>query len=631
MQGVTIFEGLRDDTLTLHARLTGELAGRLAPTRSRLLGESRDKLASGQSIVVVCGEFKVGKSSLLNALVERPGLFPVDADIATSAVTTLRWGPEDTATVYFAEATPGDPASAPKPEVIDPAQAAEFVTEKGNPGNAKNVELIELTTPVPQLASGIVFADTPGVGSTNPAHTEVTRAYLKYADAVVFAISAAEPASALELDFLRVALENCPTVIIAVTMIDRLVDPAPMAAEARTRIARVTGRDPASLVIVPVSAHRHRDAIEDGDEELLAESGVPRLAGEIWQGLTVTVGVARVNAALDAMYAALTEAAAPVTNDLAALRGDPGKAEAELKEQQEKARLLRTDAQGWRRRLSDDVKTATRPAMGQLESDLDLLFERFREALGTPEAVNDPESIIRRAATAMIIAGENAGEALEAAFRRIADKYTTLTDLPVIISAVSSGHTALAVPVKPPPKPEHVQTHFSTMRQIWTGGIAAAGAGGLVGSIFAPGPGTAVGSAIGLVVGLFAARRDDKKLREERERKEYVAELRTTMLEKLNFGRRQLVRTVQDQVNDHSLALTRALEDEITAKSDAISASIRAIEETARSDARARAEHAKELSRQQGSLAALRNALDQLRHRANGMGRLPASPPEEAQ
>ena len=252
----------------------------------------------------MCGEFKVGKSlSLLNALVGRPGLFPVDADIATSAVTTLRWGPADTATVYFAEATPGDPASAPKPEVIDPARAAEFVTEKGNPGNAKNVELIELAAPIPELASGIVFADTPGVGSTNPAHTEVTRAYLKYADAVVFAISAAEPPTTQELDFLRVALENCPTVIIAVTMIDRLVDPAPMATETRTRIARDTGRDPARLVIVPVSAHRHRDAIEDGDEELLAESGVPRLAGEVWQGLTVTIGVARVNAALDAMYA----------------------------------------------------------------------------------------------------------------------------------------------------------------------------------------------------------------------------------------------------------------------------------------------------------------------------------------
>jgi gas vesicle protein/GTP-binding protein EngB required for normal cell division len=617
---MTAYEDLRDETLTVHAGLAGELTGRLAPTRSRLLDDSRGRLISGQFTVVVAGEFKRGKSSLLNALVERPGLFPVDADVATSAVTTLRWGPADSATVYFAEATPGDPASAP-PLVVDPARAAEFVTEQGNPGNAKSVELIELTAPIPQLASGIVLVDTPGVGSINPSHTEATRAYLKYADAVVFVVSAAEPAGTLELDFLKVALEHCPTVVIAVTMIDRVVDPEPVVTETRSRVAHDCGRDPASLVIVAVSAHRQRDAIEDGDAEVLAESGFPRLAEEVWQGLTVTVGVARVNATLDVMYAALTEAAAPIANDLAALRGDAGKAEAELKEHQEKARLLRTDAHGWRRALNDDVKNAARPVMAQLDLDLDLLFERFREALGTPEAINDPESITRRAASAMMIAGENASHALEAAFGRIADKYTALTDLPVTISAVSSDSTALALPLRPPPKPEQVHTRFTTARQIWTGGVVTAGAGGLIGSLIVPGAGTIVGSVIGLVTGLFYARRDLKKLREERERKEYVAELRTTVLEKLNSGRRQLVRNIQDQVNDASVALTRALDDEITAKSDAISASVRAVEETARGGAKARAQRAEELAREQDSLGALRSALDKLRARANGLAR----------
>lgn len=619
---MTAYEDLRDETLTVHARLAGELTGRLAPTRSRLLDDSRGKLVSGQFTVVVAGEFKRGKSSLLNALVMRPGLFPVDADVATSAVTTLRWGPTDSATVYFAEDTPGDPAAA-SPLVIDPARAAEFVTEQGNPGNAKSVELIELTAPVPQLASGIVLVDTPGVGSINPSHTEATRAYLKYADAVVFVVSAAEPAGTLELDFLRVALEHCPTVVIAVTMIDLVASHEPVVTEARSRIAHACGRDPASLVIVPVSAHRQRDAIEDGDSKVLAESGFPRLAEEIWQGLTDTVGVARVNATLDVMYAALTEAAAPIANDLAALRGDAGKAEAELKEQQEKARLLRSDAQGWRRALNDDVKSATRPVMAQLELDLDLLFERFREALSTPEATNDPESITRRAASAMVIAGENASDALQAAFGRIADKYTALTDLPVTISAVSSDAAALALPLRPPPRPEQVRTRFTTARQIWTGGVVTAGAGGLIGSLIVPGAGTIVGSVIGLVAGLFAARRDLKKLREERERKEYVAELRTAVLEKLNSGRRQLVRTIQDQVNDASVALTRALDDEITAKSDAISASIRAVEESARGSAKARAQRAEELAREQDSLGALRTALDQLRARANGLARSP--------
>jgi ribosome biogenesis GTPase A len=185
---MTAFEDLRDDTLAVYTSLTGVLAPRLAPTRTRLLAESRDKLVAGQLAVVVCGEFKRGKSSLLNALVERPGLFPVDADIATSAVMTLRWGPKDTATVYFAETTPGKPGSSPPPQEIEVSQAAEFVTEQGNPRNAKNVLRIDMAAPVEPLASGMVLVDTPGIGSLNPAHTAATRAYLKYADVILFVV-----------------------------------------------------------------------------------------------------------------------------------------------------------------------------------------------------------------------------------------------------------------------------------------------------------------------------------------------------------------------------------------------------------------------------------------------------------
>ena len=101
------FEELRDDTLVTYESITSILATRLEATRRRLLSESRARLLLASSHVVVCGEFKRGKSSLLNAVVERPGLFPVDADSRHLCGDEAALGARDAATVFFAETDPG--------------------------------------------------------------------------------------------------------------------------------------------------------------------------------------------------------------------------------------------------------------------------------------------------------------------------------------------------------------------------------------------------------------------------------------------------------------------------------------------------------------------------------------------
>ncbi len=613
------FEELRDATLVTYESIISILATRLEATRRRLLAESRDRLAAGQFYVVVCGEFKRGKSSLLNALVERPGLFPVDADVATSAVMRLRWGARDAATVFFAESDPGDPASAPPPQDIGVERAREFVTEQGNPANAKNVLRIEMEAAVPQLSSGMVLVDTPGTGSLNPAHMAATRAELRYADAILFVTSAVEPLSTAELDFLRRALAQCPIVVTAVTMIDKVVDPGPVVAEARSRIAQVAGLDPADLVIVAVSSFRKRDALEDGDDQLLAESGFPELEAELWSGLAVTCGAAQANAALDAMYTALAEAAAPIDNDLAALRGDWAKASAELREEQERYQRLKTDSHGWKRGLQDDLDRAVRPIQRQLESDLDDIRDEFRQALAAPETVDDPNRAISRASDGMVTAAERASEALEQAFEQVADKYAAITDLAITVSGVPVGPLSPAVTASAPPKAKE-PTGYSRFREMWMGALAGAGAGALIGTVV-PGVGNAIGGVVGFVAGLFGGNRYHKRITEERQRRAYIAELRDSVLPKLDAGRRQLLRDSADQIRDYNRALTHMLEDEITARGDSLAASIRALDETAQRDTRSRADKERDLTRQQAELASARVRLDQLHQRANSMAR----------
>ena len=70
---------------------------------------------------------------------ERPGLFPVDVDITTSAVITLQWAAHDMATVYFTEADPGDLASVRPPE--------EIPLERGHP-NRRLLDELERRLPL---------------------------------------------------------------------------------------------------------------------------------------------------------------------------------------------------------------------------------------------------------------------------------------------------------------------------------------------------------------------------------------------------------------------------------------------------------------------------------------------------
>jgi gas vesicle protein len=622
------FEELRDDVLSTFVTLEGLITQYLAETRRRLLAESRDRLAAGRYYVVVCGEFRRGKSSLLNALVERPKLFPVDVDITTCAVVTLQWNAKDSAVVYFTETEPGNPASAREPQSIAIADAAEFVTEQANPGNAKNVLRIEMGAAIPQLTSGLVLVDTPGVGSLNPGHTAATRTFLPNADAILFVASAVEPLGLPELNFLKLALSQCPIVVTALTMIDRVVAATPVVEEARTRIAEASGTDAAGLVIVPVSSFRKRDALEEQDPELLAASGFPELEAEIWGGLAITCGAAQIHAALDAMDSGLAEAAAPIANDLAALRGDRQKMADELHAEQEKYQQLKADSHSWKRELQNDVDRAARPIVRQLDSDLDTIRDEFRQALGTEEAISNGPALVQRMSDAMIDAANQANAGLEAEMKQIADRYSKLTDLSITVSGVTTASFDPSMSGASAEARKRPQG-YARFREMWLGASAGAGAGALLGTVV-PFVGTAVGALVGFVVGLFGGRKHQQRNAEEQQRRAYIADLRDNVLPKLEAARRRLTRDMADQVRDYGRDLLKMLEDEVTAKGESIAESIRRLSEAAQQDAKVRADRERDLVRQQQELADLRAELDTLRARTDGLSREQSGKPRSA-
>jgi GTP-binding protein EngB required for normal cell division len=152
----------------------------------------KQKLADETFNLVVAGQFKRGKSSVINSLLG-DRLLPVGVIPLTSVVTVIRSGPTVRARVEFLDGRAHDLAL----EAL-----ADYVTERGNPRNVKRVRQAVIEHPSAWLANGVQIIDTPGIGSIYEHNTDVTQEYLPQADAVLLIASVDQPVSRAELDFL---------------------------------------------------------------------------------------------------------------------------------------------------------------------------------------------------------------------------------------------------------------------------------------------------------------------------------------------------------------------------------------------------------------------------------------------
>lgn len=154
------------------------------------------KLEFAQFNLLVLGEFKRGKSTLINALIG-DAVFPTGVLPLTSVVTSISYSPTPRASVIFQDGRNVE---------LKLERIEDFVTEKGNPHNSKGVKNVEVEYPSEFLkATGVRIIDTPGVGSVHEHNTRTTFDFLPRADAAIFVFASDQPASRQELDFFKAA------------------------------------------------------------------------------------------------------------------------------------------------------------------------------------------------------------------------------------------------------------------------------------------------------------------------------------------------------------------------------------------------------------------------------------------
>lgn len=237
-----------------------ELAGELAaaariedPVLAARAERVAKRLAEGRFHVMVVGEFKRGKSTLVNALlgveVLPTGVLPL-----TAVLTEIVHGVEG-ATVVGSDGGRFE---------ISLDALADYVTEASNPGNERGVERVEVRVPAPVLGSGVVLVDTPGLGSIHLHNTEAGRASLLEADGAIVVLSADEPLSEEERALLENLAERRARTFLVVNRADHL-ESAELEEVRRFITAKVTdalGTAPELYCVsarAGLTAHKQRD------------------------------------------------------------------------------------------------------------------------------------------------------------------------------------------------------------------------------------------------------------------------------------------------------------------------------------------------------------------------------------
>ncbi len=154
-------------------------------------------------VLLVCGEFKRGKSSFINALLGQE-LCPVADGIATSTVSIIRNGEKAKAVRHYSTLVKNkknEEELSLNEEEISIDQISKFA--KGTSEEIDNTMFIEIETPNALLKNGLVVIDTPGVGSLDPRHLFLTLQALPKADAFFFVTDTGEPLTTTELGFIK--------------------------------------------------------------------------------------------------------------------------------------------------------------------------------------------------------------------------------------------------------------------------------------------------------------------------------------------------------------------------------------------------------------------------------------------
>ena len=395
-----------------------------------VLQTARVRIERPDTVIAVVGEFKQGKSSLVNGLLGEV-VCPVDDDIATACLTVLRYGPARTAQVHVRKGDADELVSVPVEEL-----GAHIVESR----SAKlALGLAEVELPNAFLRGGITLVDTPGVGSLNPGYMAMTLAYVRSADALLFVSDASAPLTATELDFLGRVRERCPVVVTVVPKTDLYPDWRVVLDLSAAELERLHMTRP-----LPISNALRMIALDRGRADLNDRSGYPELVSTLERDVVEPAAAISSRRAADDLERALSQVELSARAETEALTNSEEAQERleALNHARERFDHLRSNGSRWATVMNDgfadlvaDVEHRFRGSLRQVTREAEEQIESIDPAKRWETLTADVRERVARTAETMVLD-------LEQGSQRIAEEILALLREEDVDVAGLAGRTA---------------------------------------------------------------------------------------------------------------------------------------------------------------------------------------------
>ncbi|MCT9818968.1 dynamin family protein [Microbacterium sp. W1N] len=582
-----------------------DLAEHLVHTRARLV----DPYVR----VLVVGEYKQGKSKLINALVGAP-VCPVDDDVATRVATVVGYGQTPEAALIVRE----KPDAEPHRRGIPIDDVAGVVTSARPRHEGAEVLGAEVLLPREILKGGLRLVDSPGVGDVESFRELSTLSALAGAHAMLLVSDASQEYTAPELRLITQALRISTNVAAVVSKTDVYPE--------WRRIEQIDRRHLADVGDVPVfavSSDLRLTAAAERDRELNDESGFPALVSHLrTQVVGRTEALQRRAAAAD-LASVADQLLIAVQSELHALEHPEQTPEliAKLEIAKGRADEFRSRSSRWQTTLTDGIGDLIADTEHDLRDRLRRVQRQAEEAIDE----GDPGPIWDEFAAWL---DERVGEAVSDTFvwtnerqqwlaREVADQFLEgEDDIPDIDV---SDITGVLDPVDEIAGMDAAS--LSAAEKIYIG-VRGSYGGVLMVGLATSVLGLSVLNPLSLLAGVFVGRRayrEDKQARLSRRQSEAKALVRR-YIDEVAFQ-------VGKQLRDRLRAVQRATRDHFGSRADEIHRSLTAAADAARlaagsfaKDREGRIEHLRARTQQ---LTGMRRALPAPAPRAA----LPATPP----
>jgi hypothetical protein len=572
----------------------GDTADALAAAAAALRAGGRNKAAdelerpSGDRehhipSILVAGEDKRGKSSLVNALIGSPDISPVGVEVTTGCPISMFYSdPTRAAIVRYGQSTA---------EIVSLEDAQRLSTIQGNPQNAENIRAVQIGVRS-DLLEHLLLVDTPGVGGLDSGHAELTLQTLAFADALLFVVEAGTQFGAGELEFLRRASSRIETVILVMTKTDihrgwrTILDD-------NLRLLQAKAPRFAACPVVPVSSllalRGMRSTDPEDVQDLMEESGILKLRQVLIDHVARRAGILEIANRLRSAVGPLNLMDRSISEKLAVLDGGSG-AQQGLEAEQSRLAGLGRDKAEWPRKLDREIRRLSLERNEEVTRGMVEIRRRYDERIKNPKK-EDADTLPGELVADLTAL---AGHVNELATQRLMEIVDTVlndiddggalresiaklgtTDLQERLSSLGLGSTALASHEK-----LLIVSSFSTGRSMGSL-LSGSGLGVTISAFVAPPIGIAVGLGVGAFFAYQAFRGRSKQL--------FASEFRSWMSEQCSqaqvtinttFQRemidlqeeiRDLVRDVlgerERQINE-SLKEARAIEQQATAEKE---------------------------------------------------------------